>query len=72
MCGGDVMSQVMAGSGHLQTFRLLRFLRNRNSADGHANYGIQMAVSSSGSNHEISCFPNELIYLNGIIGAFLS
>ncbi|KAJ9175912.1 hypothetical protein P3X46_014412 [Hevea brasiliensis] len=36
---------VMAGSGHLQTFRLLRFLRNRNSADGHANYGIQMAVS---------------------------
>ena len=35
----------MAGSGHLQTFRLLRFLRSRNSADGHANYGIQMAVS---------------------------
>lgn len=38
--------QIMAGSGHLQTFRLLRFLRSRNSADGHANYGIQMAVSS--------------------------
>lgn len=37
--------QVMAGSGHLQTFRLLRFLRSRNSVDGHANYGIQMAVS---------------------------
>ena len=37
--------QIMAGSGHLQTFRLLRFLRSRNSADGHANYGIQMAVS---------------------------
>lgn len=37
--------QVMAGSGHLQTFRLLRFLRSRNSADGHANFGIQMAVS---------------------------
>lgn len=36
--------QVMAGSGHLQTFRLLRFLRSRNSADGHANYGTQMAV----------------------------
>lgn len=37
--------QVMAGSGNLQTFRLLRFLRSRNSTDGHANYGIQMAVS---------------------------
>lgn len=39
------LSVVMAGSGHLQTFRLLRFLRSRNSADGHANYGTQMAVS---------------------------
>uniref|UniRef100_A0A2N9GLI6 Uncharacterized protein n=1 Tax=Fagus sylvatica TaxID=28930 RepID=A0A2N9GLI6_FAGSY len=39
------LSVIMAGSGHLQTFRLLRFLRSRNSADGHANYGIQMAVS---------------------------
>ncbi|PON86586.1 Anaphase-promoting complex subunit [Trema orientale] len=39
------LSVVMAGSGHLQTFRLLRFLRSRNSADGHANYGVQMAVS---------------------------
>ncbi|WCJ19904.1 Anaphase-promoting complex subunit 1 [Euphorbia peplus] len=39
------LSVVMAGSGHLQTFRLLRFLRNRNSADSHANYGIQMTVS---------------------------
>ena len=37
----------MAGSGHLQTFRLLRFLRNRTSSDGHANYGFQMAVSFS-------------------------
>lgn len=37
----------MAGSGHLQTFRLLRFLRSRTSADGHANYGFQMAVSFS-------------------------
>ncbi|XP_077233026.1 E3 ubiquitin ligase isoform X2 [Tasmannia lanceolata] len=39
------LSVVMAGSGHLQTFRLLRYLRSRNSADGHASYGIQMAVS---------------------------
>uniref|UniRef100_A0A2P2JSX6 Anaphase-promoting complex subunit 1 n=4 Tax=Rhizophora mucronata TaxID=61149 RepID=A0A2P2JSX6_RHIMU len=39
------LSVVMAGSGHLQTFRLLRFLRSRNSVDGNANYGIQMAVS---------------------------
>lgn len=39
------LSVVMAGSGNLQTFRLLRFLRSRNSTDGHANYGIQMAVS---------------------------
>ncbi|KAF3433403.1 hypothetical protein FNV43_RR24505 [Rhamnella rubrinervis] len=39
------LSVVMAGSGHLQTFKLLRFLRSRNSADGHAIYGIQMAVS---------------------------
>ncbi|EXB88404.1 Anaphase-promoting complex subunit 1 [Morus notabilis] len=39
------LSVVMAGSGHLQTFRLLRFLRSRNSVDGHANYGVQMAVS---------------------------
>uniref|UniRef100_A0A5B7B7B0 Putative anaphase-promoting complex subunit 1 isoform X2 n=1 Tax=Davidia involucrata TaxID=16924 RepID=A0A5B7B7B0_DAVIN len=39
------LSVVMAGSGHLQTFRLLRFLRGRSSADGHANYGTQMAVS---------------------------
>lgn len=40
--------QVMAGSGHLQTFRLLRFLRNRNCADGQSSYGVQMAVSSTG------------------------
>ncbi|XP_027331009.1 anaphase-promoting complex subunit 1 isoform X2 [Abrus precatorius] len=39
------LSVVMAGSGHLQTFRLLRFLRSRNCADGQSNYGIQMAVS---------------------------
>lgn len=36
---------VMAGSGHLQTLRLLKFLRSRNFADGHSNYGGQMAVS---------------------------
>ncbi|EYU26801.1 hypothetical protein ABFS82_06G140000 [Erythranthe guttata] len=36
---------VMAGSGHLQTFRFLKFLRNRSSADGHAYFGTQMAVS---------------------------
>lgn len=41
----SLREQVMAGSGHLQTFKLLRFLRNRNSADGHVNYGVQMAVS---------------------------
>ncbi|KAG5408099.1 hypothetical protein IGI04_004418 [Brassica rapa subsp. trilocularis] len=39
------LSVVMAGSGDLPIFRLLRFLRSRNSADGHANYGTQMAVS---------------------------
>lgn len=44
-CPNVLRAQVMAGSGHLQTFRLLRFLRSRNPADGHANYGIQMAVS---------------------------
>lgn len=37
----------MAGSGHLETFRLLRFLRSRNCADGQSSYGIQMAVSSA-------------------------
>ncbi|XP_020086066.1 anaphase-promoting complex subunit 1 isoform X1 [Ananas comosus] len=41
------LSLVMAGSGHLQTFRLLRYLRGRSSADGHMNYGIQMGVSLS-------------------------
>ncbi|CAI0443752.1 unnamed protein product [Linum tenue] len=41
------LSVVMAGSGHLQTFRLLKFLRGRSSPDGHTNYGIQMAVSMS-------------------------
>ncbi|KFK24970.1 hypothetical protein AALP_AA8G049400 [Arabis alpina] len=39
------LSVVMAGSGDLEVFRFLRFLRSRNSADGHANYGTQMAVS---------------------------
>lgn len=39
------LSVVMAGSGHLQTLRLLKFLRSRNPTDGHANYGSQMTVS---------------------------
>lgn len=39
------LSVVMAGSGHLQTFRLLRYLRGRSSAEGQVNYGLQMAVS---------------------------
>ncbi|KAJ8438725.1 hypothetical protein Cgig2_013771 [Carnegiea gigantea] len=39
------LALVMAGSGNLRTFRLLRFLRSRNSSDGQANFGIQMAVS---------------------------
>ncbi|KAG9443865.1 hypothetical protein H6P81_015205 [Aristolochia fimbriata] len=39
------LSVVMAGSGHLQTLRFLRYLRRRNSSDGHASFGIQMAVS---------------------------
>ncbi|KAH7677904.1 Anaphase-promoting complex subunit 1 protein [Dioscorea alata] len=39
------LSVVMAGSGHLPTFRLLRYLRSRNSAEGHINFGIQMTVS---------------------------
>uniref|UniRef100_A0A803M3V4 Anaphase-promoting complex subunit 1 n=1 Tax=Chenopodium quinoa TaxID=63459 RepID=A0A803M3V4_CHEQI len=39
------LNEVMAGSGNLQTFRLLRFLRSRNSSDGQANFGTQMAVS---------------------------
>eukprot|EP00268_Persea_americana_P044215 TRINITY_DN4466_c0_g1_i1.p1 TRINITY_DN4466_c0_g1~~TRINITY_DN4466_c0_g1_i1.p1 ORF type:complete len:1760 (-),score=299.95 TRINITY_DN4466_c0_g1_i1:451-5376(-) len=39
------LTVVMSGSGHLQTFRLLRFLRNRNSSDGHTSYGIQVAVN---------------------------
>ncbi|OWM69945.1 hypothetical protein CDL15_Pgr025794 [Punica granatum] len=37
--------QVMAGSGHLRTLRLLRFLRGRHSADGPPNYGTQMTIS---------------------------
>ncbi|KAL9226701.1 hypothetical protein vseg_002481 [Gypsophila vaccaria] len=39
------LAMVMAGSGDLQTLRLLRFLRNRNSSDGQANFGFQMTVS---------------------------
>ena len=47
-CDASFWKQVMAGSGNLQTFRLLRFLRSRNSSDGQANFGIQMAVSITG------------------------
>ncbi|KAL8144559.1 hypothetical protein V2J09_017591 [Rumex salicifolius] len=39
------LSVVMAGSGNLQTFRLLRFLHGRHAIDSQSNYGIQMAVS---------------------------
>ncbi|KAG0481181.1 hypothetical protein HPP92_012039 [Vanilla planifolia] len=39
------LSVVMAGSGHLQTLRLLRYLRSRSSVDGHMNYGMQMTIS---------------------------
>jgi hypothetical protein len=41
--------KVMAGSGNLQTFRLLRYLRGRISAEGQVNYGLQMAVSITNS-----------------------
>lgn len=49
----DYGAQVMAGSGHLQTFKLLRFLRTRNSADGHVSYGTQLAVSVPSACHKI-------------------
>ncbi|KMZ66919.1 Anaphase-promoting complex subunit, partial [Zostera marina] len=40
------LSVVMAGTGHLKTFRLLRHLRNRkSSSDQQFCYGFQMAVS---------------------------
>ncbi|PHU09598.1 hypothetical protein BC332_21458 [Capsicum chinense] len=39
-----LLVQVMAGSGHLQTFKLLKYLRGRNSADGHLSFGNQMAA----------------------------
>ncbi|XWS56745.1 hypothetical protein CRYUN_Cryun09bG0111900 [Craigia yunnanensis] len=39
------LPMVMAGSGHLQTFRLLRFLRNQSSVDGHANYGGKVSLA---------------------------
>lgn len=38
------LSLVMAGTGHLDTFRLLRFLRRRTDADG-ITFGNQMAIS---------------------------
>ncbi|CAM6122933.1 unnamed protein product [Calypogeia fissa] len=39
------LSVVMAGTGHLETFRLLRYLRRRSDSDGAINYGNHMAVS---------------------------
>ena len=48
--------KVMAGSGNLQIFRLLRYLRGRMSAEGQVNYGLQMAVSIVNSFAEQICF----------------
>ena len=48
--------KVMAGSGNLQIFRLLRYLRGRMSAEGQVNYGLQMAVSIVNSFGEQICF----------------
>ncbi|KAL2629518.1 hypothetical protein R1flu_014204 [Riccia fluitans] len=39
------LSVVMAGTGQLETFRLLRYLRRRNDSDGSINYGNHMAIS---------------------------
>ncbi|KAJ7525602.1 hypothetical protein O6H91_17G058400 [Diphasiastrum complanatum] len=40
------LSVVMAGTGHLETFKLLRYLRRRNyDVEGSINYGNHMAVS---------------------------
>ncbi|KAL3687507.1 hypothetical protein R1sor_013816 [Riccia sorocarpa] len=39
------LSVVMAGTGHLETFRLLRYLRKRNDSDGSINYGNHMVIS---------------------------
>lgn len=39
------LSVVMAGSGHLGTFKLLRYLRRRNDVDSAISYGNHMAVS---------------------------
>ncbi|KAH9317547.1 hypothetical protein KI387_019316, partial [Taxus chinensis] len=39
------LSLVMAGTGHLETFKLLRYLRSRIDLHGHTKYGNHMAVS---------------------------
>lgn len=39
------LSLVMAGTGHLPTFRLLRYLHSRIDAHGHIKFGNHMAVS---------------------------
>jgi hypothetical protein len=52
-------AKVMAGSGNLQTFRLLRYLRGRISAEGQVNYGLQMAVSIINSSDGQICFSSK-------------
>ena len=39
------LSLVMAGTGHLETFRLLRFLRRRTDSEGAILFGNHMAIS---------------------------
>jgi hypothetical protein len=51
----------MAGSGNLQTFRLLRYLRGRISAEGQMNYGLQMAVSIFNNSDAEICFSSNQI-----------
>jgi anaphase-promoting complex subunit 1 len=53
--------KVMAGSGNLQTFRLLRYLRGRISAEGQMNYGLQMAVSIFNNSDAEICFSSNQI-----------
>jgi anaphase-promoting complex subunit 1 len=47
MCAPDIsLLQVMAGTGHVGTFKLLRYLRRRNDVDGAISYGNHTAVKS--------------------------
>uniref|UniRef100_A0A0D9ZXX1 Anaphase-promoting complex subunit 1 n=1 Tax=Oryza glumipatula TaxID=40148 RepID=A0A0D9ZXX1_9ORYZ len=43
------LSLVMAGSGHLQTFRLLRYLRGRSSAEGQVSLAIGFLFLGGGT-----------------------